>query len=412
MSFFYTLNASEPQQLRRYLQQVKADKVSSLYQLTSDYPLTADYSLTADYWLMIQMASPLPAHLSFLKQYHVLGSKKNSQASAQEFMLLWAFSELEQTKDFIAFEDGASNEETGCSWLVAQQQVFRCYRGLSEIMLIINQTPDSFSERGQDFNQLERILLKVKQAVMAGVTLIDVGGESTRPGAEPIEAEEEIRRLQPLIERLVQLKEYFNSRPIAANQARASSRRVTFKLSLDSCRPATVLFFLAHIDIINDVSGNLAPEVLLAIIKAKKIYIFMHSLTIPADSAAQLTNESDPVSQLLSWGRDKLSQLLSLGFAREQLILDVGIGFNKSMAQSWYLIRNIAKFHELGLEVLVGHSRKRFIDKVSHKDFAERDLETAMIGAFLQQQGVAYLRVHEYRELQLLTQLSNQLVTF
>ena len=122
----------------------------------------------------------------------------------------------------------------------------------------------------------------------------------------------------------------------------------------------------------------------------------MHSLTIPANSLINLARECNPQEEILSWAEKKINYLLELGFNCENLIMDIGIGFNKTMAQSWYLLRNIDRFQTLPVEIMVGHSRKRFLNKITTKPYHERDFESAIIASNLLKQGVDYVRLHSY----------------
>lgn len=318
---------------------------------------------------------------------------KQPETEADLFLLWrWAISEIEQTPAFINYEQLASNADRATINGLSLAGVTRSYLPLNETMLIVNQTPDSFSEQGVDYLAKSKTMAKIIAALEAGVSIIDVGAESTRPNASKISAKEEIARLVPLIDELVKLKQRYN-----------------FKISLDSYQAPTVMYFLPQIDIINDVSAALSIEVLEQLIQQNKTYLFMHNLTIPANPKVNLALNCNPIDQLLDFATEKMHLLLSRGFNKEQLIFDPGIGFNKTTEQSWYILRNITQLHQLGLELLVGHSRKRFMNKITAKEYQQRDFESAAIAAFLFKQNIDYVRVHGYEQMQTLLMIENQL---
>jgi dihydropteroate synthase len=122
--------------------------------------------------------------------------------------------------------------------------------------------------------------------------------------------------------------------------------------------------------------------------------VVMHSLTVPADRTVTLAPEADPVEAVLSWSEHKLRELEAAGLKRSHVILDPGIGFGKTPAQSLALLKGARRFRELGARVLLGHSRKSFLSLFTGRDFAERDVETLAASLELARAGVDYLRVH------------------
>jgi dihydropteroate synthase len=376
MNYFYYLAGVNLQELRRKLKLLPA---------LSSWRQSSRYRLAGKYYLLIATPTKL--------NHHDLVAYPTSAASAElDSLLRWAWCELTQDPEFIAWENQAQHTTYSSSFKMGEHRVEREYLPLGEVMLILNNTPDSFSEHGQLFNNYPALKQKIEHALECGVKIIDIGAESTRPGAIPVSHKVEITRLEPLLQLLIDFKANYQ-----------------FKISLDSYHPETIHHFLPQIDIINDVSGALPPPTLAQIAAATKTYLFMHSLTIPVDPKVTLPLEQNPCPLITNWAEDKLKQLYQLGFKPEQLIMDVGIGFNKLAAQSWYLIRNIQQFANLGIEILVGHSRKRFMDNVTKADYAERDLATALIGEFLLRQGVDYLRLHDHELLATICRIKNQL---
>ena len=127
---------------------------------------------------------------------------------------------------------------------------------------------------------------------------------------------------------------------------------------------------------------------------SKAKIIFMHNLGIPPSRDIVLPYDEDPISQVYQWGERQLENLIKIGISKERLIFDVGLGFGKDAEQSLEIIKRINQFRNLGVPILVGHSRKSFLGQFTSKNFSERDLETAVFSGFLAAQQVDYLRVH------------------
>ena len=213
-----------------------------------------------------------------------------------------------------------------------------------------------------------------------GAEVVDIGAESTRPGAMPIDAEEEWKRLGAV------LKAARDKFPIAT-------------ISVDTRHGATAEKALQlGADWINDVTAGSDPRLLKAVSRQRNCrYVFMHSLSIPADPKQVLPEGLDIVTFMHSWARDKTAQFRAAGLDDEQLIFDPGIGFGKTAQQSWDLVRRAAYLvHEVECAVLFGHSRKSFLKTVMGDSNPDaRDLETHLLSAHLEAAGVAYLRVHD-----------------
>lgn len=249
------------------------------------------------------------------------------------------------------------------------------------IMLgILNITTDSFSD-GNKFIKLETALEQAESLFNAGADVIDIGAESTRPvGASIITPKEEWQRLQPVLD---------------AWQSLWSSHSFKPKLSIDTRNYQTAEKLLSYqIDFFNDVTGLTDPKMIAVVKSSKAKIIFMHNLGIPANPEVVFPLDTDVTSTVYQWGEQQLKKLTKLGITMERLIFDVGIGFGKNAMQSLNLIKNIAKFHQLDVPLLVGHSRKSFLNNFTNKPFAERDIETAGISGFLATKKVEYLRVH------------------
>jgi 2-amino-4-hydroxy-6-hydroxymethyldihydropteridine diphosphokinase/dihydropteroate synthase len=263
---------------------------------------------------------------------------------------------------------------TPWSWTSSEKVPFCTSRigdSLTELVGIVNVTPDSFSDGGGSPDL--RLMLN------QGATVLDVGAESTRPGAHPVDAETEWSRLAPTLDKLLNLRKELRY----------------FRISVDTRKPLVAQRAIeAGVDWINDVEGLSNPEMQKLAQMSSVKWVVMHSLGIPPDGRNVLTDGQDPVEQILAWGRTKLAELGKLGISRERLILDPGIGFGKLAHQSWSLLSRASRLHELGVPLLFGHSRKSFLAQYTEARPPERDLETAVVSAELARQGVQYLRVH------------------
>ncbi len=213
----------------------------------------------------------------------------------------------------------------------------------------------------------------------AGASVVDIGAQSTRPGAQILSAEEEWRRIAPLSQAL---------------GTRASS--VVF--SMDTFHPENAVRALdAGFGWINDVSGG-TPEMLRAVKPyGEAILVLMHSLAVPADKNVTLPEFCDPVREVVAWGNRTLQEATQAGITQDRVILDPGIGFGKTAEQSLELIRRCAGFLDWEVPVLIGHSRKSFLKALAGDDMRDRDTATLSLSAYLALQGMDYLRVHDVK---------------
>jgi 2-amino-4-hydroxy-6-hydroxymethyldihydropteridine diphosphokinase/dihydropteroate synthase len=249
------------------------------------------------------------------------------------------------------------------------------------IMGIINLTPDSFSDGGENLNP-SSFELKIKKMQELAISIIDLGAESTRPGAQLIPVEEEWRRLEPAL-RYLKDKEQGNF--------------FRQKISIDTSKPdiaERALSMGAHI--INDVSGVTDPKMLGLIKESQCDFVFMHSLSLPAHPEICLPKEQDPVSELKHWLDGKLKLFESAGLNLDRAIFDPGIGFGKTVAQSITLLRRWDEFSNLPIRTLVGHSRKSFMKAWNISDLKLRDASTLGVSLALKSKGVDILRVHDF----------------
>lgn len=240
------------------------------------------------------------------------------------------------------------------------------------IMGILNVTPDSFSDGGQN-NNIETFEKKFGLWEKSLVPLIDIGSESTRPNAVPLSAGEEMKRLESVFTFTKSLKkEIFAPR-----------------LSIDTYHWRTARAALENgFDIINDIHAADDPE-MLAVAKDNKDkpFVFMHH-----DDLSDLSLK-ETVPALQQWLEDKLDLFEQNGLNKQNLIFDPGIGFGKTACQSLQILQNLSAFHHYGVRILVGHSRKSFMETFTPKAPAQRDIETIALSLKIAKD-VDILRVH------------------
>ena len=242
-------------------------------------------------------------------------------------------------------------------------------------MGILNVTPDSFSDGGE-FLDPRRALEHARAMREAGATIIDVGGESTRPGAQRVSADHELPRVVPIVEALV---------------------REGAKVSIDTMRASVARAALAvGASIVNDVSGGLAdPDMHATVAEAGADYVVMHwrdhSVTMQ-DSATY----DDVVEEVLAELLAQRDAAVAGGVAPERIILDPGLGFSKTAEHNWHLLRHLDRFQGLGHRVLVGASRKAFLGHLlGGRAPHGRDGATAALSFWSALHGVWGVRTHD-----------------
>jgi len=246
-------------------------------------------------------------------------------------------------------------------------------------MGVVNVTPDSFSDGGtyQTWGEIEP---HVDAMIDAGAHIIDIGGESTRPGAKPVSAETEWRRIESVLYELV---------------ARRRESALTPKISVDSYHARTIERALAlGVDIINDVSGLTSPEMLELAGSSDADWIAMHSVSVPVDSEHHLPATANGYQSVEDSLLQRLETWDTAGLNLNRIIFDPGIGFGKSSAQSMQIMERAGELRRHGLRVLVGHSRKSFLNQTIGEDIGDKDRATVDLSLKLSEQGVDILRVH------------------
>jgi dihydropteroate synthase len=248
---------------------------------------------------------------------------------------------------------------------------------MTQLVGILNVTPDSFSDGGH-YDTAEAALLKAQQLMAEGAEVIDVGAESTRPGATALSAEDEWERLSPLLSEIV-------------TKAHALGRFV----SLDTRHAETAARGLScGVDWINDVSGFQDPGMVPLLRESNCRAVLTHSLGIPADPLHHLPSDIDVIAHLLTHALRRIESLEEQGIAAHRLLYDPGIGFGKTNTQNLAILSSARSFKALGIPLLFGHSRKRFMQSISPYVAKDRDQMTLTYSSLLMMQGIDYLRVH------------------
>lgn len=263
-----------------------------------------------------------------------------------------------------------------CGQKDGQQQQLDLSR--CNIMGILNVTPDSFSDGGA-FNDLDRALFHAEKMIKQGATLIDVGGESTRPGATPVSVQEELDRVVPVVE--------------------AIHKNFGAIISVDTSTPQVITHSAAvGAGLINDVRALLREGALEAAAATNLPICLMHMQGQP-DTMQKAPSYDDVVIDIHHFLAERIAACAGAGIGKERLILDPGFGFGKALRHNYQLLNQLESFHQLGLPVLVGVSRKTMLGKVLNDRPADQRLSASLAAAVIAaMKGAAILRVHDVAE--------------
>lgn len=242
------------------------------------------------------------------------------------------------------------------------------------VMGILNITPDSFADGGKYLSTRDA-MIRVEEMLAEQVDIIDIGGESTRPGAERVSEDEELARVLPVIKEALLL-----GATVSVDTMRAKVARAAISLG-------------AHF--INDVSGGLADVDMASVIAESKVkYVAMHWRGHSANMMEK-SNYRDVVTEVKDELSARVDALVEAGVGRERIIVDPGIGFSKLPKQNWELLRGIDELSELGLPILIGASRKRFLGENLKPE--EREEASVAVTSFCASQGVWAVRTHSVK---------------
>jgi dihydropteroate synthase len=243
------------------------------------------------------------------------------------------------------------------------------------IMGIVNVTPDSFSDGGA-FYRSHDALDQVRRLIDDGADIIDVGGESTRPYAEPVGLEDELTRVLPIIEAI----RAFSAIPVSIDTTKAEVARQALA---------------AGADIINDVSALRTDPAMVDVVRNSDAeLIIMHMQGTPG-TMQDAPHYRDVVEDVLSFFRQRLDFLQSEGIDLDRVIIDPGIGFGKKLTHNLQLLNRLERLSELGRPVLLGHSRKRFLGDLTGLEAEQRDAITSVVSALSLDRHVSIFRVHD-----------------
>jgi dihydropteroate synthase len=246
-----------------------------------------------------------------------------------------------------------------------------------QVMGILNVTPDSFSDGGR-FNRFDDAIRQARQMVTDGAAIIDIGGESTRPGAAAVSLDEELNRVIPVIEALV--------------------REIEVPLSIDTSKPEVMAAAItAGAGMINDVSALRLPGALEQAANLNVPLCLMHMQGEPRTMQQQPTY-LDVVEEVYTFLQQRIEVCVAAGIVRENIVVDPGFGFGKSLGHNLQLLNQLTRFQELGVPILVGLSRKSMIGQLTQREVAERlagSIAAATLASWL---GASIIRVHDVKE--------------
>jgi dihydropteroate synthase len=249
---------------------------------------------------------------------------------------------------------------------------------IPNVMGVLNLTPDSFSDGGK-FNKGKKGLKHALEMFNSGANIIDIGGESTRPGSKAVSYKTEWKRIEKIIKLL--------------------SKKIP--ISLDTRKSEIIKKGIKHgVKIINDVSGLDYDSETINVLKKYKIpFVIQHSQGTP-ENMQNKPRYKNELLDIYDFFEKKINFLKKVGIKHKNIIIDPGIGFGKNLKHNINLISNISIFHSLGFPILVGNSKKRFIKEIAKKnDTKDRVGGTVASSIYLMMQGVQILRIHDVNEL-------------
>ncbi|MCR9373848.1 dihydropteroate synthase [Vibrio alginolyticus] len=245
------------------------------------------------------------------------------------------------------------------------------------VMAILNVTPDSFSDGGK-YNSIELALAQVDKMIKAGVSIVDVGGESTRPGAPDVSLEEELRRVVPVIKAIREKYDVW----ISVDTSKAEVMRQAVD---------------AGADLINDIRSLQEPGALEVAAEANLPICLMHMKGQPRTMQVD-PHYDDLMGDVSAFLEERIAACEAAGIDKSQLILDPGFGFGKTIEHNYHMLAHLEKFHEFGLPILAGMSRKSMIFKLLDKPAAECTNASVVCATIAAMKGAQIIRVHDFEE--------------
>ena len=245
-------------------------------------------------------------------------------------------------------------------------------------MGIVNITPDSFSDGGK-YNSFKKSLTHIKNLINSGCDIVDIGGESTRPGSKAVDEKIEWNRVNKTLKKIAKFKKFIS---IDTRKSYVMERSYKYNINL-----------------INDISGLKYDNKTLSFLKKTKIpFVINHSKGLP-ENMQKNPKYKNVLFDIYDYFEDRIKELRSYGINHNNIILDPGIGFGKNLKHNMILLKNISIFHSLGFPLLIGNSRKRFIKDISNmNDSTYRLGGTISSSLYLMLQGVQILRIHDINE--------------
>ncbi len=244
------------------------------------------------------------------------------------------------------------------------------------VMGIVNVTPDSFSDGGQHM-QREAAIAHAHQLITDGADVIDIGGESTRPGARPVSLQEELDRVLPVIEGL---------------------RGASVPISIDTCKPQVMQAAIASgVQMVNDINALQDAAAMNAVAASDVVVCLMHKQGSPQTMQTQ-PQYQNVVSEVCEFLRGRIAAAKAAGISRERIVIDPGFGFGKTLEHNLTLLRELRKLAELGVPVLAGLSRKSMLGVLTGRETGDRVVASVVAALIAVQHGANIVRVHDVRE--------------
>jgi dihydropteroate synthase len=243
------------------------------------------------------------------------------------------------------------------------------------VMGIVNVTPDSFSDGGHHL-QRDAAIAHAQQLIAEGADILDIGGESTRPGAQPVGVQEELDRVLPVIGAL---------------------RGISVPVSIDTCKPQVMREAIAAgAQMVNDIDALQDAAALNAVAAGDAAVCLMHKQGTPQNMQQQ-PRYRDVVAEVSGFLRERIAAAEAAGIARERIVADPGFGFGKTLAHNLGLLRELGQLRDLGVPVLAGLSRKSMLGAITGQDVNHRVSASVAAALIAVQRGAAIVRVHDVR---------------